>query len=193
MSPKHLKEKISACTLCKEHLPLGPAPVVSFRPESKILIIGQAPGTKVHYSGIPWNDASGKRLRQWMDLSTTEFYDASKIAIVPMAFCYPGRGKSGDLPPRKECAPQWHDQIFQFLPQLELTLLVGQYAQRYYLKENRLQNLTKTTRNFEIYLPKYFPLVHPSPRNQLWLKRNPWFEQNLVPVLQKKVKLILNS
>ena len=193
MSIEKLKESIRRCTICKEHLPLGPRPVVSFSSESRILIVGQAPGTKVHNSGIPWNDASGKRLRQWMNLSDEDFYDRSKIAIVPMGFCYPGRGKSGDLPPRKECAPEWHEQIMEYLPNLQLTLLIGQYAQNYYLEKRTKRTLTETVENFEEYLPLYFPLVHPSPRNQIWMKRNPWFEKSVVPVLQKKVKSILKS
>ncbi|MFT5763726.1 MAG: uracil-DNA glycosylase family 4 [Saprospiraceae bacterium] len=193
MSIKNLKENIKGCTICTKHLPLGPRPVVSFSPQSKILIIGQAPGTKVHNSGIPWDDASGKRLREWMNLSDVDFYDTSKIAIVPMGFCYPGRGKSGDLPPRKECAPEWHHRIMAYLPDLQLTLLIGQYAQRYYLQKRIKANLTQTVENFEAYLPDYFPLVHPSPRNQIWMKRNTWFEESVIPVLQKKVKLILAS
>ena len=187
-----LKHKIKQCTICAEHLPLGPRPVISFSEQSKILVIGQAPGTKVHNSGIAWNDASGKRLRQWMNLSDEVFYDHTQIAIVPMGFCYPGRGKSGDLPPRKECAPKWHHQIMKHLPNLQLTLLIGQYAQNYYLKKRKKSNLTETVANFEEYLPDYFPLVHPSPRNQIWMKRNAWFEESVVPVLQKKVKSILD-
>lgn len=193
MTIKTLKAAIKACTICEKHLPLGPRPVVSFSKTSKILIIGQAPGTKVHESGIPWNDASGKRLRQWMNLDQDAFYDISNIAIVPMGFCYPGRGKSGDLPPRKECAPEWHQLIMDHLPNLKLTLLIGQYAQKYYLKKSAKVNLTQTVSHFEEYLPDFFPLVHPSPRNQIWLKKNPWFEKDIIPVLQKKVKLILNA
>jgi uracil-DNA glycosylase family 4 len=192
MSIIELKENIQHCTICSKHLPHGPRPVVSFSPLSKILVVGQAPGTKVHNSGIPWNDASGKRLREWMNLSDTEFYDPSKVAIVPMGFCYPGKGKSGDLPPRKECAPEWHHRIMAFLPNLELILLIGQYAQKYYLKKRIKSTLTETVANFEEYLPNYFPLVHPSPRNQIWLKRNPWFEAGVIPILQNKVKNILD-
>lgn len=186
-----LKKAIRACTICERHLPLGPRPVVSFSEKSKILIIGQAPGTKVHNSGIPWDDASGKRLREWMDISEEDFYDASKIAIVPMGFCYPGRGKSGDLPPRKECAPEWHASILDHLPDLQLILLIGQYAQKYYLKDKVKKNLTETVRSFEIYGPTSFPLVHPSPRNQIWMKKNPWFDKDVLPQLRKRVKAIL--
>ncbi len=191
MSINNLKKCIRNCTICAEHLPLGPRPVVSFSKESRILIIGQAPGTRVHNSGIPWNDQSGKRLRMWMDISDDDFYDRKKIAIVPMGFCYPGTGKSGDLPPRKECAPEWHSKILAHLPNLELTLLIGAYAQKYYLKKEAKKNLTETVANFEHYLPDYFPLVHPSPRNQRWLKKNDWFEESVVPILQKRVKRIL--
>lgn len=193
MKIQALQQAISACTICSESLPLEPRPVVSFSKNSRILIIGQAPGTKVHNSGIPWDDASGKRLRMWMNLSPEEFYDDQKIAIVPMGFCYPGRGKSGDLPPRKECAPEWHTKILEQLPELQLTLLIGQYAQKYYLKKKLKSNLTETVRNFEEYLPDYFPLVHPSPRNQIWMKKNAWFDKDVTPQLRKQVKLILNS
>ncbi len=188
-----LLSEIRKCTHCSKYLPLGPNPVVDASPESKILIIGQAPGTKVHESGIPWNDASGNRLREWMGIDVDTFYDSSKIAIVPMGFCYPGRGKSGDLPPRKECAPLWHQKLLDKLPQLKLTLLIGQYAQQYYLKDNRKRNLTETVMAFEEYLPIYFPLVHPSPRNQIWMKKNPWFEKDVLPKLRKIVKSVIES
>lgn len=188
-----LLKEIKACTVCAEHLPLGPNPVVEVQKSSKILIIGQAPGTKVHASGIPWDDASGKRLREWMGVDRETFYDASKIAIVPMGFCYPGRGKGGDLPPRKECAPLWHQRLLDYMPHLQLTLLIGQYAQKYYLKERRKKTLTETVQSFHEYLPNFFPLVHPSPRNQIWLKKNPWFEKEVVPKLKKQVKGIWDT
>jgi len=186
-----LLKEIKKCTHCVQHLPLGPNPVVDATGTSKILIVGQAPGTKVHESGIPWDDASGKRLREWMGIDSEMFYDNSKIAIVPMGFCYPGRGKGGDLPPRKECAPLWHQKLLDRLPTLKLTLLIGQYAQQYYLKDKRKRTLTETVKAFEEYFPNYFPLVHPSPRNQIWMKKNEWFERQVIPVLQKKVKQIL--
>jgi len=186
-----LLKEIKKCTYCVQHLPLGPNPVVEAHPSSSILIIGQAPGTKVHATGIPWDDASGKRLREWMGIDSKTFYDTSKIAIIPMGFCYPGRGKGGDLPPRKECAPLWHQRLLDQLPKLQLTILIGQYAQRYYLQENRKKTLTETVKAFKDYLPNFLPLVHPSPRNQIWMKKNEWFEIEVIPVLQKSVKVIL--
>lgn len=203
MELQALQQAIRTCTLCADHLPLGPRPVVAFEASSRLLIVGQAPGTKVHASGIPWDDASGERLRRWMAVDTATFYDPSKVAItavglvslhsrvVPMGFCYPGRGKSGDLPPRPECAPQWHQAILQQLPNVQLTLLIGQYAQRYYLGNSRKKNLTTTVQHYADYLPDYFPLVHPSPRNQYWMQRHPWFEGTVVPALQERVRDIL--
>lgn len=192
-SLNQLLQEIQRCTLCADHLPLGPRPVVSAAPNARILIIGQAPGTKVHASGIPWDDASGRRLRQWMDLSDEQFYDPQQIAIIPMGFCYPGRGKSGDLPPRPECAPRWHQSLLDQLPQLRLTLLIGQYAQKYYLGRRRQRNLTETVMAFEDYLPEFFPLVHPSPRNGIWLRKHPWFEEAVVPALQGRVREVLGT
>jgi uracil-DNA glycosylase len=188
-----LLEKIKACEVCKEHLPLGPRPVLAANPLAKIVIIGQAPGTKVHASGVPWDDPSGIRLRQWFDISTESFYDESIIAIVPMGFCYPGKGKSGDLPPRPECAPLWHKDLLDKMPNLELVILIGTYAQKYYLKDKRKENLTATVRVFEEYLPYYLPLPHPSPRNRYWLTKNSWFEELVVPVLQKRVRSIIKD
>ena len=179
-----LKKDIADCTICAEHLPLGPRPVVSIHPESRILIIGQAPGTKVHASGIPWDDHSGKNLRAWMGVDETTFYDVSKFAIMPMGFCYPGRGKSGDLPPRPECAPQWHEAILNMMPKIELTLLIGLYAQKYYLGADSKRNLTETVKSYDSYLPNYLPLPHPSPRNNIWQKKNPWFQKDLIPEFQ---------
>ena len=148
---------------------------------------------KVHESSIPWNDKSGDNLRNWLNVSKEEFYDAKLFAIVPMGFCYPGRGKSGDLPPRKECAPQWHDLLFNFMIEIDLILLVGWYAQQYYLQKKVKKNLTETVRNFENYLPKFFPLPHPSPRNNIWLKKNPWFVESLLPQLSSSVTQIKKS
>lgn len=156
-------------------------------PDSKILLVGQAPGTKVHNTGIPWNDQSGRELRRWLDVDPETFYDPRIFAIMPMGFCYPGKGKGGDMPPRPECAPTWHPEFLSYMPNIKLTILIGQYAIKYYLQGQRKQNLTETVRNFENYLPTYFPLVHPSPRNKIWQKRNPWFEEYIVPALRDKI------
>ena len=186
-----LKKNIKACTLCEVDLPYAPKPIFSFSEKSKILIVGQAPGTKVHESGIPWDDASGVRLREWMQVSKEKFYDTKYFSIVPMAFCYPGKGRSGDLPPRPECAEKWMDPIIQTMRNRQLTLLIGQYAQRWYLKADKKATLTETVKTWQEYQPKYFVLPHPSPRNNIWLKKNPWFEKELVPKLKIKVgKLI---
>jgi uracil-DNA glycosylase len=180
-----------ACKYCAPHLPLGPRPVLRAGSNARILIVGQAPGTRVHESGIPWNDASGKRLREWMQLTPDEFYDTSKIAIVPMGFCFPGTGKSGDLPPRPECAPLWHARLLALMPHIELTLLVGSYAQAYYLGSARLTTMSETVKNFEAYAPAFLPLAHPSPRNQIWLKKNPWYAERVIPYLKRRVHQLL--
>ncbi|MCF7559506.1 uracil-DNA glycosylase family protein [Sabulilitoribacter multivorans] len=188
---QELLNNIRNCTICSTHLPLGPRPVVSAHPEGKIVIIGQAPGTKVHASGIPWDDASGKQLRKWLNVTDEDFYDETKFAIIPMGFCYPGKGKTGDLPPRPECAPQWHDALLKKLPNVQLILLIGMYAQNYYLGKKAKQTLTETVANHKAYLPKYLPLPHPSPRNRFWLTKNPWFEVEVLPVLRKRVKVLM--
>lgn len=190
MPMNDLLQEIRKCTACEPKLPFGARPVVHVSPSSRIMIIGQAPGTKVHASGIPWDDASGRTLRKWLGLSPEEFYNEDHIAIVPMGFCYPGKGKSGDLPPRKECAELWHQRLWDALPNVELTLLIGQYAQNYYLKERKKKNLTETVRAYKEYLPQFFPLPHPSPRNRIWMKRNPWFELKVVPELQNRIRQI---
>lgn len=179
-----LISEIKQCKVCLEHLPQGVNPVMAAHPKSKIAIIGQAPGSIVHKTGIPWDDKSGERLRQWLGVSDEEFYDAKNFAILPMGFCYPGKGKSGDLPPRKECAPLWHQRVLEKMPNLKLTLLIGSYAQAYYLGDLKKKTLTETVKNYESYLPEFMPLPHPSPRNNIWLKKNPWFEQNLLPILK---------
>ena len=188
---KQLLDEISSCTICKDFI--QPRPVVKATESSRIIIVGQAPGTKVHASGIPWDDASGKQLRKWLSVSDEEFYNPEIFGIIPMGFCYPGKGKSGDLPPRKECAPKWHQPLFDKLEQVELVLLIGQYAQKYYLKEKAKRTLTDTVNHYEEYLPMYFTLPHPSPRNRFWLSKNPWFEDHVIPKLQQRVKSILNK
>lgn len=192
-SLESLLHRVAQCRICEKDLPLGPRPVLSAHPDCKILIIGQAPGTKVHATGIPWNDPSGDNLRRWLEVDRELFYDPKVFGIIPMGFCYPGRGKGGDLPPRPECAPTWHGALRQHLPNLRLTLLIGSYAQAYYLGAERKGTLTETVRSFESYLPQYFPLVHPSPRNRLWMRRNPWFEERVVPRLRQTVWEIIGK
>ena len=181
-----LKQSISLCTLCKGELPFPPRPVVKFSHSARTVIIGQAPGLKVQKSGIPWDDASGDRLRDWLQVSKETFYDESHIAIVPMGFCYPGKGSSGDKPPQPICAKTWHNSIFSLMPNLTSILLIGQYAQKYYLQDDR--TLTERVRNWRDYLPKYYVLPHPSPRNNIWLKKNPWFAEDNLPALQRVIK-----
>ncbi|MDB5771627.1 MAG: uracil-DNA glycosylase family protein [Burkholderia sp.] len=187
----HLLTEIRACQVCAANLPHGPRPVVQAGKGAKLLIVGQAPGRRVHDSGIPWNDPSGKRLREWLNVSPDVFYDEQQVAIVPTAFCYPGKGKSGDLPPRRECAPLWHQPLLAALPRVELTLLIGRHAQEFFLKQNCKSTLTETVAAWEDYLPKYLPLPHPSPRNQSWWMSNRWFERDVLPVLRERVKSIL--
>ncbi|SFU17525.1 Uracil-DNA glycosylase [Algoriphagus locisalis] len=180
-----------SCTLCEKFLPLGPRPVFSIHPKSKILVIGQAPGTKVHATGIPWNDPSGEELRRWMGVKPELFYNPEIFGIMPMGFCYPGRGSGGDMPPRPECALTWHERMRAEMPDVQLTLLIGQYAQKYYLGARKKATLTETVSAFEEYLPEYLPLVHPSPRNRMWQRRNPWFEACVVPGLREWVHKLL--
>ncbi len=186
---KELLSEIRACDVCSKVLPLGPRPIVAAHAHAKIIIIGQAPGTKVHETGVPWDDPSGKQLRKWLGVSDEVFYDETKIAIVPMGFCYPGKGKGGDLPPRTECALLWHQKLLDSMPNLELIILIGAYAQKYYLKKEMEKNLTETVRAYQKYLPNYFPLPHPSPRNRFWLKKNPWFEDEVVKELKKLISM----
>ena len=159
-------------------------------PKSKVAIIGQAPGRVVHKTGIPWDDKSGERLRAWMNISKDDFYNKDLFALIPMGFCYPGKGKSGDLPPRPECAPKWHGILLSQIDDLKLIVLIGNYAQKYYLKDLVRKTLTETVQNYLEYLPKYLPLPHPSPRNNTWIKKNPWFEESVVPELRRKIKHI---
>ena len=184
-------KQVSACTLCDAYLPLGPRPVVQVHHAARILIAGQAPGSKVHETGVPFNDPSGDRLRAWMDIDKATFYDATRIAILPMGFCYPGTGKSGDLPPRPECAVAWREKLLAQMPGIQLTLVIGQYAQAWHLKGHLKPNLTDTVAAWRDYWPQVLPLPHPSPRNNIWLKRNAWFEGDVLPSLQKRIKMLL--
>jgi uracil-DNA glycosylase len=189
MAPEHaLYDDVVACTFCMPNLPLGPRPIVQFSPTSRILIIGQAPGTKVHASGIPWDDDSGNRLREWTGIAKTDFYDPAKVALMPMGFCYPGKGASGDLPPRPECAPRWHARILALLPEDRLTLLVGLYAQARYLPQAARTSLTDRVRDFAGFGPTVIPLPHPSWRSIGWQRRNPWFDSDLLPILRAAVQ-----
>lgn len=181
-----------ACRVCAQSLPLGPRPVLRARESARILVVGQAPGTKVHATGIPWNDKSGQRLRQWLGVDCETFYDCTRVAILPMGLCYPGRdARGGDRPPRPECAPLWHPPVMAKLPRVELTLLIGRYAQAYYLGRARRATLSETVRAYADFLPTYVPLPHPSWRNTAWLKRNPWFETELLPDLRRRVHALL--
>jgi len=189
-SMTHLLEEITACTECSASLPHGPRPVLQAGERAKIVIIGQAPGRRVHESGVPWDDPSGNTLRNWLGVTDEEVYDPNLIAVVPMGFCYPGSNKSGDKPPRPECAPLWHDQILSFLPEDRLTIVIGMYAQKRYLPD-RESTLTATVAKWADYLPDIIPLPHPSPRNRHWLSKNPWFETDTLPVLKKRVNQAL--
>lgn len=182
---------VRACRACAASLPLGPRPVVQADVAARILVVGQAPGLRVHQTGLPWDDPSGERLREWMGVSKEVFYDASRIAIIPMGYCYPGRGNGGDLPPRRECAQLWLDQLLAKLPLIELTLLVGQHAQRHFLGCRRQRSLAETLSAWAEYSPDFIPLPHPSPRNTPWLQRNPDFGQQLLPELRRRVATLL--
>jgi uracil-DNA glycosylase len=183
---------IRACQICAADLPLGPRPVLRAQATARILIIGQAPGTRVHESGIPWNDKSGDRLRDWMAVDPDTFYDEARIAIVPMGFCYPGvLPKGGDKPPRPECAPAWHEALLGHLPTVELTLLAGQYAQAHYLGKRRQKTLTDTVRAWRDYGPDIIPLPHPSWRTAGWQKRQPWFDAEVLPELRRRVAALV--
>ncbi len=185
-----LLAKACACRRCAAHLELGCRPVLAAEAGARLLIIGQAPGTRVHASGIPWNDPSGDRLRGWMDIDRNRFYDPLRVAIMPMGLCYPGRDRNGgDAPPRPECAPLWHARIRALLPNVGLTLLIGGYAQAYYLRSR--ESVTETVRAWREYLPDYLPLPHPSWRTLSWAKRNPWFESEVIPELKSHVRRML--
>lgn len=182
-----LLSAIRDCRACEGQLPLGPRPVLRAAATARILIVGQAPGMRVHATGIPWDDLSGERLRMWMGIDEDIFYDESLIAIIPMGYCYPGRGKGGDLPPRPECAELWLDLLLARLPRVELTLLVGLHAQRHFLGSRRKPTVSETVRHWQEYAPHYLALPHPSPRNTPWFQRNAWFEHQLLPVLRTRI------
>jgi uracil-DNA glycosylase len=188
-----LLAEIRACRVCAAHLPHPPRPVLRAGARARLLIVGQAPGRRVHETGIPWNDPSGDRLRDWLQLDRAAFYDEARIAIAPAGFCYPGTGRGGDLPPRPECAPLWHPRLRLALSEVRLTLLVGRYAQGYYLAEQRKATLTDTVAAWAEYLPDRLPLPHPSPRNGVWLKRNPWFDAEVIPALRDRVAAVLGD
>ena len=188
-----LLREIRACRLCEAHLPLGPRPVLAASASARLLIVSQAPGARVHETGIPWNDASGRRLREWLQLDEATFYDAQRFAIVPMGFCYPGRAGSGDAPPRPECRATWHPRLLPLLHEVEFTLSIGQYAQAWCLGTRRKATLTETVRAWREYLPDNMPLPHPSPRNVGWFKANPWFEAEVLPALRERVHAVLSE
>ncbi len=188
---KQLLQQIRQCKVCEAQLELGARPVVAASPRSKIIIVGQAPGRIVHQTGIPWNDKSGHTLRQWLEIDDTQFYDTDLFALMPMGFCFPGKGTNGDMPPRPECAPLWHQKLLDRMPHVQLILLIGQYAQNYYLAGNAKATLTETVRHFRDYLPLYFPLPHPSPRNNIWQARNAWFSEELLPQLKVAISRVL--
>ncbi len=190
---KKLLAEIRNCTVCAKHLELGVNPIIAASPKSKIIIIGQAPGRIVHTTNIPWNDKSGDNLRNWLGIDKSIFYDTNMIALMPMGFCYPGAGKSGDLQPRPECAPLWHNRLLAKMTNARLILLIGQYAQDYYLGNKVKNSLTESIRNYKEYLPQYFLLPHPSPRNNIWQARNKWFGAEVLPALKKQVQKIIHS
>ena len=183
---------VRGCRACEQHLPLGPRPVLQVGNGARILIVGQAPGVRAHASGTPWDDPSGERLRAWMNIDTARFYEASKVAIISMGYCYPGRGSGGDLPPRRECANLWLDHLLAKLPQIELTILIGLHAQRHFLGNQRKSSLTETVKAWREFAPEYLPLPHPSARNTPWFQRNPWFEDDLLPVLRERIHSIID-
>jgi uracil-DNA glycosylase len=188
-----LLARVRACSVCAPHLPHPPHPVVRASPGARLLIVGQAPGRRVHETGIPWNDPSGVLLRQWLGLTPEQFYDASRIAIVPTGLCYPGTVRGSDLPPRPECAPLWHPPLRAAMPAIRLTLLIGAYAQAHYLGKRRRRTLADTVAAWRDFAPDYLPLPHPSPRNRGWLKRNPWFEAEVLPMLRARVGALLED
>jgi uracil-DNA glycosylase len=189
-----LMAEVRACTQCAPYLPLGPRPVLRGRASARLLITSQAPGTKVHETGLSFNDRSGDRLRQWLGIDRETFYDEHRIAILPMGLCYPGRNAAGgDLPPRPECAPLWHTRLLAAWPAIELTLLVGSYAIDYYLKHRPQKGMTETVRAWRDFLPAFLPLPHPSWRTTGWESRNPWFAAEVLPELRRRVRLLIEA
>ncbi len=189
--PEKLYRQISQCNLCD--VPLGPKPIFQAHPDARILIAGQAPGSKTHEKGIPFDDASGERLRQWLGLTRESFYNAQLVAIVPMAFCFPGTGKSGDLPPMPECASTWRSQLMHTLGQIELTIIIGRYAIDWHLPQYKGANVTQVVSQWRQHQPAKFVLPHPSPRNNRWLKQNSWFESDVIPALKQRVAEITTA
>lgn len=187
---KPLLRRVRACTLCEANLPLGPRPVLQAHAAARILVVGQAPGRKVHETGIPFNDPSGERLRDWLGVTREQFYDERLFAVIPMGFCYPGKGSSGDLPPRPECAATWRAPLMAALPRIQLTVVLGKYAQDYHCASPRLP-VTQRVAQWRESWPGLVPLPHPSPRNIGWLQRNPWFERELLPRLRERVQALL--
>lgn len=187
VSLQKLGREASACRRCEQHLPHGPRPVFRAGASARVLIVGQAPGRRVHETGVPWNDPSGEVLRGWLAMDRDTFYDTARIAIVPMGLCYPGTVDGADLPPRRECAPLWQPRFRAALPLAKIVLLIGSYAQAYYLGKRRKASLGETVKAYEEYLPEFFVLPHPSWRNKAWLKRNPWFDADVIPELRRRV------
>lgn len=188
-----LLAEVRACRACAVHLPLGPRPVVQAGASARLLLVGQAPSLTVHKTGVPWDDKSGEQLRRWLGVDRAVFYDPARIALMPMGYCYPGRGTSGDLPPRRECATLWHDKLLAQMPHIQLTLLIGQYAQRHFLGKTARANMTDTVEAFADYAPRFIPLPHPSPRNTGWFKHHPWFESDVLPALRERVRMALGT
>ena len=187
-----LVTEVRACTICEPHLPNGVRPVLQVNSDAKILIPGQAPGRRVHATGIPFDDPSGDRLRDWMGVTREQFYNPQLFAIVPMGFCYPGTGNSGDLPPRPECAATWRARLLRQLPRIETTLVIGKYAHDYHFGKSNL-TVTRLVENWQQHWPRRLPLPHPSPRNNIWLKKNPWFETKVVPVIRARITHLLKT
>lgn len=185
-----LLTEVRACTVCAEHLPAGPRPIVQVGSDARVVIIGQAPGRRVHESGVPWDDPNGERLRQWLSLTPEQFYDSAIVALIPMGFCYPGSTSSGDKPPRPECAPLWHEALLEALPADRLEIIIGAHAQRRYI-DDRKPTLTETVASWKHYLPGQAVFPHPSPRNRHWLTKNPWFEADTLPAIKRRVHDVL--